>query len=88
MLNHFPSNKGFPSVGRSIPCKRFRGVSLRLLKDRFEKDRYITQTEAEFLAQMLNVYPEKIINWFQHQRMKGTIAYIISNRDKSNHILL
>ena len=38
---------------------------------RFEKNRFIGRREAEDLARVFNVYPDKILNWFAHQRFVG-----------------
>ena len=54
----------------------FYGDNLRILRGKFGKDNYISRTEAEMLAKMLNVQPEQVVSWFHRQRKKGTrVAY-------------
>ena len=51
--------------------KRFTTAQLRVLWKRFEKDQFISRTEADELAKEMDIYPEKIFNWFHHQRSQG-----------------
>ena len=61
----------------NLPNKPFHGAILKMLMERFGKDSYINRAEAEFLAKMLNVQPERIMTWFSYQRIKGTCTCII-----------
>ena len=64
---------GFRSVGTKVPRTHFRRDALRVLQETFEKNSFINQSEAQFLAETLNVHPVKIKNWFHHQRTKGSL---------------
>ena len=57
--------------------EQFYHANLRILQERFGKDSHISQTQAEHLAEKLNVQPRKILCWFRRQRYnKGTcVAY-------------
>ena len=51
--------------------KKFSESELMILWKRFEKNIYICREEANDLAQVFNVKPDKIFRWFKHQRSAG-----------------
>ena len=59
---------------------------MKILWKRFEQDPYIDHYEAENLAKILKVYPEKIKNWFKHQRKRGGIQGIL-RRTEGKHFV-
>ena len=61
-----------------VTYKQFSQSQLRLLWKEFENHPYVSQTEAEILAEKLNVYPERIRNWFKRQRCRGGLLGIES----------
>ena len=67
---------GYQPVGAKVYTKHFRGDNLRILKERFGEDSFISQTEAEFLAEKFNVQPERVLLWFCRQRQKGNIQTV------------
>ena len=56
--------------------KPFHGADVRLLMERFEKDSFINRTEAESLAEMLSVQPERVLRWFYRHRRKGSLQTV------------
>ena len=56
--------------------KPFQGDNLRILKEKFGKDSFISRTEAEFLAGKFNVQPERVLLWFCRQRQKGNLQTV------------
>ena len=65
---------GIQTVGAKCRIHRFCGANLRILKERFRKHFYINRTEAEPLAKMLKVQPERVLGWFmceRRQRKRG-----------------
>ena len=44
--------------------------------ERFGKNSFINRTEADSLAEMLNVQPERIFGWFRRQRHKGRLQTV------------
>ena len=44
--------------------------------ERFGKDSFINRTEAESLAETLNVQPERVFGWFRRQRRKGSLQTV------------
>ena len=56
--------------------------------ERFERDSYINQTEAKFLAEMFNVQPEKVLTWFTRQRSKGTCTYNLQPVERKTKVII
>ena len=56
---------------QKVHYQHFSDSELIILWKRFEKNRFIGRREAEDLARVFNVYPDKILHWFAHQRFVG-----------------
>ena len=54
----------------------FHGANLKILMERFGKDSFINRTEAESLAKLFNVQPERVLGWFRRQRKKGSFQTV------------
>ena len=52
-----------------------------MLWKRFEKSRFISRKEAEDLARVLNVFPEKIVDWFRDKRHIGGLRALERNAE-------
>ena len=65
--------------------KRFSDAELKVLWNRFRKDPSISQAEATSLAEMLNVSPRKVKEWFYRQCYTRTgVAKRIKKASKGN----
>ena len=75
--NHFCFQAtAFHGSKRKSRFKHFTDAQLRILWNHFQKNPYITYTEAEELAKMMDVYPQKILSWFQHRRTTGGLQQL------------
>ena len=74
---------GFQSVGVNYHSPVIYGEKLRTLREKFQKARYISRTEAEHLAKTLILQPEQVVGWFHRQREKGTCRLLTVERDTS-----
>ena len=63
-------------VRRIRQYKQFNDAHLRILWKRFQKHSFISQSEAEELAEMMNVSPERIRHWFKRQRNIGALQQL------------
>ena len=87
----FPTNKNhlsfqttaFHPVKKVCSYKKFNDAELKILWDQFDKDSYISQSEAWHLAKFMNVEPDKIFNWFQRQRSRYTLRGIQRDRGET-----
>ena len=71
----FVQTIGFWAVRAMHHMEHFCCATSRILKERFGKDCHISRTEAEHLAEMVNLQPEQVLGWFKRQRRRGTVAY-------------
>ena len=66
---HLPFPKtAFRGVSKTKLYTHFSKAQLRIMWKQFEINPYLSRTEAEELAKMFKVFPEKVLNWFQRQR--------------------
>ena len=55
-------------IRKSPQSRHFSAAQLRILWNTFKHSSYITKSEAEYLAEILNVNSDKIMKWFTHKR--------------------
>ncbi|XP_075413462.1 homeobox protein NANOG-like [Tenrec ecaudatus] len=63
----------------------FSQMQLCILKDRFQKQKYLSLQQMQELSEVLNLSYKQVKTWFQNQRMKCKRWQKTTNWSKNNH---